>query len=126
VEDARATRELPLNGRDWTQLAPLQPGVSAIRTQNSLNGISSNRGSRGFGSEVGIAGGVVNAVSRSGTNVVHGDAYEFVRNDKLDARNFFDEQKPPFRRIQFGAAVGGPVKHGKTFLLLTTRAFSRR
>src|SRR6266849_1149560 len=57
VEDARTTRELPLNGRDWTQLALLQPGVSAIRTQNTLNGSSSNRGSRGFGSAVSIGGG---------------------------------------------------------------------
>ena len=173
VEDAKATRELPLNGRDWTQLALLQPGVSAIRTQNTLNGSSSNRGSRGFGSEVsigggrptqnnyffdgisqndytngvpgsstglalgvdavqefsvltndynatygGTSGGVVNAVSRSGTNQVHGDAYEFLRNDKLDARNFFDGQKPPFRRNQFGAAVGGPVKRDKTFFFV--------
>jgi hypothetical protein len=173
LEDTRTTRELPLNGRDWTQLALLQPGVSAIRTQNSLNGSSSNRGSRGFGSAVsigggrptqnnyfldgisqndytngvpggalglalgadaiqefsvltnnynatygGASGGVVNAVSRSGTNAVHGDAYEFLRNDKLDARNFFDGPKPPFRRNQFGAAVGGPIRRDKTFFFV--------
>ena len=57
MEDAKAKRELPLNGRDWTQLALLQPGVSAIRTQNTLNGSSSNRGSRGFGSAVSIGCG---------------------------------------------------------------------
>jgi hypothetical protein len=61
---------------------------------------------------------VANAVSRSGANVVHGDAHEFLRNDKLDARNFFDGQKPPFRRNQFGAAVGGPVKHDKAFFFV--------
>jgi hypothetical protein len=173
VEDSRTMRELPLNGRDWTQLALLQPGVSAIRTQNALNGSSSNRGSRGFGSAVtidggrptqnnyfldgisendytngvpgsalglalgvdaiqefsvltsdydaaygGASGGVVNAVSRSGSNAMHGDAYEFLRNDKLDARNFFDGQKPPFRRNQFGAAVGGPIERDKTFFFV--------
>lgn len=173
VEGTRTVRELPLNGRDWTQLALLQPGVSAIRTQNSLNGSSSNRGSRGFGSAVsigggrptqnnyfldgisqndytngvpgsvlglalgtdgiqefslltnnynatygGASGGVVNAVSRSGTNVVHGDAYEFLRNDKLDARNFFDGPTPPFRRNQFGAAVGGPIRRDKSFFFV--------
>ena len=173
VEDARTVRELPLNGRDWTQLALLQPGVSAIRTQNALNGSSSNRGSRGFGSEVTIAGGrptqnnyfldgvsendytngvpgsalglalgvdaiqefsvltsdydaayggasggVVNAVSRSGSNAPHGDAYEFLRNDKLDARNFFDGPKPPFRRNQFGAAAGGAVVRDRTFFFV--------
>jgi hypothetical protein len=173
VEGARTIRELPLNGRDWTQLALLQPGVSAIRTQNSINGSSSNRGSRGFGSAVsigggrptqnnyfldgisqndytngvpgsvlglalgvdaiqefsvltnnynatygGASGGVVNAVSRSGTNRVHGDAYEFLRNDKLDARNFFDGPKPPFHRNQFGAAFGGPIRRDKTFFFV--------
>jgi len=173
VEDAKSIRELPLNGRDWTQLALLQPGVSAIRTQNTLNGSSSNRGSRGFGFAAtmsggrptqnnyfldgisendytngipggalglalgvdaiqefsvltsgygapygGTSGGVVNAVSRSGTNTVHGNVYEFLRNDKLDARNFFDGQEPPFRRNQFGAAVGGPVKRDKTFFFV--------
>ena len=173
VEDARTVRELPLNGRDWTQLALLEPGVSAIRTQNELNGSTSNRGSRGFGSEVtidggrptqnnyfldgisendytnsvpgsalglalgvdaiqefsvltsayeasygGASGGVVNAVSRSGTNTAHGGAYEFLRNDKLDARNFFDGPKPPFRRNQFGAALGGPIKRDRTFFFV--------
>ncbi len=170
VEDATTIQELPLNGRDWTQLALLQPGVAAIRTQNTLNGSSSNRGSRGFGSEVtigggrptqnnyfldgislndytngapgttlglalgadgiqefsvltnnydatygGTSGGVINAVSRSGSNVVHGDVYEFLRNDILDARNFFDGLKLPFRRNQFGTAMGGPLNRNKTF-----------
>ena len=173
VENTRTMRALPLNGRDWTQLALLEPGVSAIRTQNALNGGSSNRGSRGFGSEVtinggrptqnnyfvdgisqndytngvpgsslglslgvdaiqefsvltsaydaaygGASGGVVNAVSRSGTNVVNGSVYEFLRNDKLDARNFFDGKTLPFRRNQFGAALGGPIKRDRTFFFV--------
>ena len=173
MEDATTIRELPLNGRDWTQLALLQPGVSSIRTQNTLNGSSSNRGSRGFGSAVsigggrptqnnyfldgisendytngvpgsalglalgvdaiqefsvltsgygapygGTSGGVVEAVSRSGANATHGDVYEFLRKDKLDARNFFDGQKPPFRRNQFGAALGGPIKRDQTFFFV--------
>jgi hypothetical protein len=66
----------------------------------------------------GTSGGVVNAVSRSGSNAIHGDAFEFLRNDKFDARNFFDGPKPPFRRNQFGAAVGGPVRRDKTFFFL--------
>jgi hypothetical protein len=56
VVDARAMHELTLNGRDWTQLALLEPGVSAVRTQNELNGSNSNRGSRGYGSAVTIGG----------------------------------------------------------------------
>ena len=62
------------------------------------------------------AGGVVNAVTRSGTNDLHGSAYYFHRNDNLDARNFFDgAEVPEFRRHQFGASVGGPIQKGKTF-----------
>src|SRR5437762_9720354 len=56
------------------------------------------------------SGGVVNAVTRSGTNSFHGSAYEFLRNSALDARNFFDGPTiPPFKRNQFGGAIGGPV-----------------
>src|SRR5437763_1035351 len=54
-------------------------------------------------------GGVFIAVTKSGTNQFHGSAFEFLRNDALDARNFFDQAKPPFRRNQFGFTVGGPV-----------------
>src|SRR5438128_6059968 len=61
-------------------------------------------------------GAAVNSVTRTGTNVFHGSVYEFLRNNALDARNFFELKKPaPFRRNQFGGSVGGPVKKGKTF-----------
>ena len=170
VESPESIRELPLNGRDWTQVATLQPGVAQIRLQQTLASTSS-RGTRGYGSEVTIggtrptqnnyfvdgisendyansspgssiglalgvdaieefsvvtnaydasygntSGGVVNAVTRSGTNQFHGDAYEFLRNDVLDARNFFDGKKPPFRRNQFGVAAGAPIRKDKTFI----------
>jgi len=55
------------------------------------------------------SGGVINAVTRSGTNVFHGDVYEFLRNSALDARNFFDGAIPPFKRNQFGGSAGGPI-----------------
>lgn len=55
------------------------------------------------------AGGVVNVVTKSGTNQLHGTLYEFLRNDKLDARPTFSATKPPFRYNQFGGAVGAPV-----------------
>ena len=64
------------------------------------------------------SGGVINAVTRSGTNNVHGDAYEFLRNSAFDARNFFDltHQPPSFKRNQFGAAAGGPIKKNRAFI----------
>src|SRR5712664_2953377 len=62
------------------------------------------------------SGGVVAASTRMGTNSFHGDVFEFLRNSSLDARNFFDRAKPPFRRNQFGASAGGPLWKDRTFL----------
>ena len=64
------------------------------------------------------SGGVINSITRSGTNELHGSAYEFLRNSALDARNFFDttSSPPPFRRNQFGADAGGPIIKSKLFV----------
>jgi carboxypeptidase family protein len=62
------------------------------------------------------SGGVINAVTRSGTNAFHGDVYEFLRNSALDARNFFDSQIPPFKRNQFGGSAGLPIQKDRTFI----------
>lgn len=151
----------PLNGRDWTQLAALRPGVSGVETENSSQGHTAQRG---FGAALSISGarpeendyvldgisisdysngapgsvvgatlgvdavqrltvldnnypasigrtggGLISAVTRSGGDTWHGDLYEFLRNSALDSRNFFDAVRPPFRRNQFGIALGGPV-----------------
>ena len=70
-----------------------------------------------FSAEFGAAaGGVVNAVTKSGTNSVHGSAYNFLRNDNLDARNFFAQVKPLLVRNQYGGSLGGPVKKDKAWL----------
>jgi hypothetical protein len=61
------------------------------------------------------AGGVVNLVTKSGSNAFHGTLYEFVRNDKLDARNTFAVAKDKLRYNQFGGSLGGPVKRDRTF-----------
>src|SRR6267142_2357584 len=169
VVTERTIVELPLNGRDWTSLATLQPGISSIRTQYASGGTAS-RGNRGYGDELTItghrpqennyridgvsindytngapgsaggvnlgadavkefsvlasnytaeygrtSGGVINAITRSGSNSIHGSAYEFFRDDALDARNFFDKAKPPLRRNQFGGSLGGPIIKNKTF-----------
>ncbi len=172
VVNATTVRELPLNGRSWTDLATLQPGVDAIHTQPDF-AAGTDRGNRGFGQQLTISGarpqqnnyrldgvslndyangapgsvlggnlgvdaiqefsvltsnysaeygktsgGVVNAITRSGTNQFHGSVYEFLRNSKLDAKNFFDDRTlpiPPFKRNQFGAAIGGPIVRDHTF-----------
>jgi hypothetical protein len=63
------------------------------------------------------SGGVINAVTRSGTNVFHGTLYEFLRNSALDARNFFDGPMiPPFKRNQFGGSAGLPIQKDRTFI----------
>lgn len=170
VVNQASVQQLPLNGRSWTDLAALQPGVNAIHYQPDFSA-GSDRGNRGFGSQVTIsgtrpqmnnylldgvslndyangapgnvtggdmgvdaiqefsvlttnyspqygntAGGVVNAVTRSGTNRFHGGAYEFIRNDKLDAANYFEQGvRSPFKRNQFGGDLGGPIRRNKTF-----------
>ena len=60
-------------------------------------------------------GGYVQMTTKSGTNQFHGSLYEFLRNDKLDARNFFSASKPQLRYNQFGASVGGPIRKDRTF-----------
>jgi hypothetical protein len=62
-------------------------------------------------------GAVITAVTRSGTNTIHGTAFEYIRNSALDARNFFDAASPPsFKRNQFGGVLGGPIKKDRTFI----------
>ncbi len=89
-------------------------GVDAIQEFSVL---TSN-----FSAEYGYtSGGVVNAITKSGTNQFHGTAFEFIRNSALDARNFFENSpvilpKSAFRRNQFGASGGGPIKKDKIFI----------
>ena len=69
-----------------------------------------------FSAEYGShAGGVFNVVTKSGTNQFHGTLWEFLRNNKLNARNFFAPDKPVLKQNQFGAALGGPIAGDKTF-----------
>lgn len=161
-------RELPLNGRSFTDLIALQAGTlfptsAALGTPDYGNGPQlSVAGSRTdqnnfmldgtdigtptnytpgatSGYQLGVdtireyqvitsnakaeygrnAGGIINAVSRSGTNQWHGGAFEFLRNSDLDARTFFTAGNVlPFRRNQFGAMLGGPIHKDKTFFFL--------
>ncbi|HSU87499.1 MAG TPA: carboxypeptidase regulatory-like domain-containing protein, partial [Terriglobia bacterium] len=83
-------------------------GVDAIREFSVLTSTYSAEYGRS-------SGGVINAITKAGSNAVHGTAFYFGRNSALDARNFFDQQIPPFRRHQFGGALGGPIKKDKLF-----------
>ena len=70
----------------------------------------------------GKSGAVINVVTRSGTNEVHGSLFEFTRNDIFDAKNFFDAPRgaiPPFRQNQFGGSLGGPVIRNRTFFFIS-------
>ncbi len=70
-----------------------------------------------FNAEYGrFSGGIVNTVTKSGTNTVHGSIYEFLRNDKLDARNYFDPERGALKRNQFGGTIGTPIIRNKLFI----------
>src|SRR2546425_1524826 len=174
VESKQIT-DLPLNGRNFTQLLTLAPGVAQIAQgapgagstfygngqkysiagsrpsgqayllddQDMVNFWNNGPGAGGLGTALGVeaiaefqaltntysaqfggSGAVVNASSRSGTNTLHGSAYEFLRNDKLEARNFFDTvikpghttaEPPTYHQNQFGGSLGGPIKRDKAF-----------
>src|SRR5712691_1720085 len=139
--------DMPLNGRNYAQLATLLPnavvqtggtaGSTVVsvsggrlgKTEFLLNGISINEQlfdgvairpsvdaiqefklvTNSFSAEYGRGNAVMLATIKSGTNQLHGVVYEFLRNDKLDARNTFLPTKAPYRQNQFGAAAGGPI-----------------
>lgn len=178
--DGKQTRSLPLNGRDWTSLATLNPGVSQILTQFAGAATATTRLSRGLGGQMTIggnrpqqngyrldgisindyanggpgsvsgntlgtdavqefnvitsnaqaqygrmSGGVINSITRSGTNTFHGSIYDFVRNNVFDTRNYFDPVTgtSSFRRNQFGGTVGGPVIRNHTFFFANYEGF---
>jgi hypothetical protein len=75
------------------------------------------------------SGAVVNIATRSGTNDLHGEVFEFLRHEKMDARNFFNpasQAQSPFKRHQFGANLGGPIARNKTFFLATYEGLRQR
>ncbi len=148
---------LPLNGRNFTELLLLSPGVSSVNVTGGFNGIGdpigtvvlpsvngqNNRsnmflldGINNYGSirdtyavqptlddieefkvqshndeaQFGqVLGGIINVVTKSGTNQFHGDGWEYLRNDAMDAANYFNPVRTPLKQNQFGGAVGGPV-----------------
>jgi hypothetical protein len=91
----------------------LNPSVDAVSEFN----IAKTNYNAEFG---GKSGGVINIITKSGTNNFHGSVYEFLRNNIFDARNLFTPASvsPPFRENQFGAALGGPIVKEKTFFFV--------
>src|SRR3984957_9530375 len=155
VINNRQIEELPLNGRDYLQLANLSSGTvpatqgveiggqAGTQVAFLLDGQDNNNQqistshsgqkevvkpsvdaiqefkvvTNGYSAEFGrSSSGVVSVALKSGSNQLHGSAFEFIRNDIVDARNLFATYKPPYKRNQFGASAGGPVIRNKTFI----------
>ncbi|MGI9071541.1 MAG: carboxypeptidase regulatory-like domain-containing protein [Bryobacteraceae bacterium] len=115
---------ISVNGQRETANAFLVNGGDVSEGRNQGAGLIPNLDSieefrlitNGFDAEYGkYSGSVMNAVTKSGTNGFHGAAFEFLRNDKFDARGFFDPTKAELRRNQFGFAAGGPFIRNKLF-----------
>src|SRR5437899_8180496 len=120
-----------INGVDWiggqaaavfvtpTGASSQLLGVEAVREYNVLE--------HTYGAEYGKrAGGQVNIVTSSGTNDWHGSLFEYHRNSALDARDFFQTEKGPFKRHQFGGTIGGPLKKDKLFVFGNYEGFQQR
>jgi hypothetical protein len=172
VVEQRELEDLPLNGRNFTQLGLLQPGVvpltpgvaeagGSLRNgqaysvngqrpesnnflidgANNFNGVDGGFIlkppvdaigefriiTHGANAEFGGAlGSTTNIITRSGTNHFHGTLWEFLRNDALDANNYFAQTKEPLKQNQFGAAAGGPINKDKTFIFGFYEGFRNR
>jgi hypothetical protein len=102
-----------VNGGDandqFVNLPTVQPSPDTIQEFRVLTNT--------FDAEYGRnSGSVVNVVTKSGTNTLHGDVYEFFRNKVLNARNYFESTRPQFQQNQFGGTLGGPIKKDQTFI----------
>ncbi len=91
------------NGRNSFAISPPVDSIAEFKVQTGMAPAEFGRG----------GGTIINVVTKSGSNAFHGTAYEFLRNDKLDARPFFSNRKNPLKRNQFGGAIGGPVVKNK-------------
>jgi hypothetical protein len=125
------TNRYTINGVDWIGGAATGQFITPFGASNQLLGVEAMREfnvlTDTYGAEYGKrAGAQVTVVTTSGTNQLHGDAFEYLRNSAFDARNFFEDVKGPFKRNQFGGALGGPIKKDKMFLFGNYEAFVQR
>lgn len=103
------------------------PRVGDTSLNPSLDAVQEFKIQRNFfQAEFGNAPGIVNVATKGGTNDWHGSVYELLRNDKMDARNFFATRPEPFKRNQFGFSVGGPVRKDKLFVFGNYEGFRQR
>jgi hypothetical protein len=127
------TNRFILNGIDWVGGAATGQFITPYGASGKLLGVEAMREfnvlTDTYGAEYGKrAGGQISVVTTSGTNQLHGDVFEYLRNSAVDARDFFDQtpSTPPLRRNQFGGALGGPLKKDKLFLFGTYEEFRER
>jgi len=108
-----------LDGTDIVNFFGHGSGAGSLGTSLGIDAIAEFQTlTNTYSAQFGGNGAVVNAVSKSGTNAFHGTGFEFLRNSALDARDFFttlSHSPPPFRRNQFGGAIGGPIQKDKLF-----------
>ncbi|HXM95109.1 MAG TPA: TonB-dependent receptor [Candidatus Dormibacteraeota bacterium] len=115
-----------LDGADNNSYTTNQQDQSTQSVQPAVDSLAEFKlQTRDYNVEYGrSAGGVINAAIKSGTNQLHGDVYEFIRNDKLDAKDFFAPpgQSLPFQQNQFGFTLGGPIRRNNTFFFINWEA----
>jgi len=168
--DQRTMAQIPVNGRNYTDLMSLLPAVTPFPHRDNgsvvahglamsvngqdpranvylldgtlLNDFTNSPAGSAAGTALGMdtvqefrlesntyraefgrnVGGQINAITKSGTNRLSGSAFEFHRNERLDARGYFDTgDKPDFVRNQFGGTIGGPIRRDRLFFLVATR-----
>jgi hypothetical protein len=127
VGDTRGAVEHQRNGRTVEQLPDRwrehegYAGLATVTAADSTLGVETIREFRvvtnSFSADYGRAmGGIINIATKSGSNELHGSAFEFFRNSRMDAPNYFDVgDPPPFTRHQYGGVAGGPVRKNKIF-----------
>ncbi|PYS15793.1 MAG: TonB-dependent receptor [Acidobacteria bacterium] len=125
------TNRFMINGVDWVGGNATHQFITPSGASSQLLGVEAVREynvlEHTYGAEYGKrAGGQVSIVTTSGTNQWHGDLFEYLRNSALDARNFFEEAKGPFKRNQFGGTLGGPLKKDKLFVFGNYEGFRQR
>ena len=131
-DDRRQTSSVSINGTGDTQNNQLVDGldnneraIGTVGIKPSIDAIAEVKVQTNlYSADVGrTLGGVVNILTKSGTNTFHGTAYEFVRNDRFDARDFFARQDPILDQHQFGGSFGGPLRNDRTFFFLDYEGF---